>query len=89
MLFSIRPKRLTESENERLTKLLIKSQHENKMKTKSPLKLVKDICTDCSGCSKREVLRCFSDNYQLHSLRMGRNPDRKELNKRNWSREER
>ena len=47
----------------------------------TPVQAIRKKCIDCSGGSLQEVRECELIDCPLHPFRMGRNPNRKRLNK--------
>jgi len=42
-----------------------------------PVKAIRKFCIGCQGGSKKQVRECESNECELHSYRMGKNPNRK------------
>jgi hypothetical protein len=51
------------------------------MKSKTPIKSIREKCLDCSCYQKGEVLKCPSNDCPLFPYRLGKNPNRKRKEK--------
>lgn len=49
----------------------------NKMRTKTPIKSIREHCIECSSGSKSEVFKCSLVDCPLYPYRLGKNPNRK------------
>lgn len=51
-------------------------------KTMTPIKSIRKCCLECSGGSAKEVRECKITDCPLYSFRLGKNPNRKGIGKK-------
>jgi hypothetical protein len=55
----------------------VKFKSEVSMKSKTPLKVIRAKCLDCTNNQPSEIRRCIIDDCPLFNYRFGNNPSRK------------